>query len=152
MKKFAFRLESVLRIRRLQEDQVRTRLMAANRDVQVARARVEARQSRYDTLPRPMGVHDHDSMERAWFTLDAAAGAIRFAHEEQVIAEQAADAIRIEWVEARRRTEVLERLRERARDEWAVETRRAEDRAVDELVVARHHRTLTETRDRERAA
>jgi flagellar export protein FliJ len=152
MKKFAFRLESVHRIRRLQEDHVRARLVAANREVQLAQARVEARQTRYDSLPRPVGVLDHDSLERAWFTLDAAAGAIRFADDELVAAQQIAEAIRLEWVEARRRTEVLERLRERAHDEWALETRRADDRAVDELVVARHHRTLHETTDRERAA
>ncbi len=151
MKKFAFRLESVLRIRRLQEDQVRARLIAAHRDVQLAIARVHARHDRYADLPRPVGVHDHDEMERAWFTLDAAAGAIRFAQDEQVLAEQAAEAIRLEWVDARRQTEVLERLRERDRDDWVVETRRAEDRAVDELVVARHHRTAERLKN-ERAA
>lgn len=140
MKRFSFRLEAVLRVRRIQEDQVRARLVAANRDVTLAAAKVVERQARYDTIERPLGVASHDELERAWFALDAAAGAVRFAHDEQLAAEARAAEIRVEWTEARRRTEVLERLRERAHEEWVVEVRRAEDRAVDELVVARHHR------------
>ncbi len=140
MKRFSFRLEAVLRIRRLQEDQVRARLIAANRDVQLATLKVQERQTRYDTLPRPSGTTSHEELERAWFTLDAAAGAVAFADDERLSTIAVAEEIRIEWLAARQRTEVLARLRARAHEEWVIETRRDEDRLVDELVVARHHR------------
>jgi flagellar export protein FliJ len=138
MKRFSFRLESVLRVRRIQEEQVRARLLQANRDVQLATERVVTRQARYDSLDRPLGTMDHDALERSWFTLDAAAGAVRHAHDQRIDAEIRATEVRHEWVEAKQRTEVLERLRERAHDDWLVDVRRDEDRAVDDLVVARH--------------
>ncbi len=137
MRKFAFRLESVLRVRRVQEDGARAQLSLANRDVQIAAARVNARRERYDDLPRPHGVHESDTLERIWFSLDAAAGAVGYAHRERVDAEARAAERRGEWTEARRRTQVLERLRTRAHDEWLIDARRDEDRQVDDLVVAR---------------
>lgn len=133
MKRFAFRLESVLKVRQIQEDQARARLTLANRDVQLAREQVEQRQRRYDAMERPLGVFDHDGLERAWFTLDAAAGSVRHAHELQVGAEIRAHELRHEWVEAKRRAEIVERLRVRAHDEWLVEARRDETRTNDEL-------------------
>lgn len=140
MKRFAFRLESVLRVRRIQEDQARARLLAANREVQLAVAAVAERQRRYDTLDRPHGTLSRDVVERAWFSLDAAAGAVQFAFGAQIEAETRAAMAREAWTEARRRTQTIERLRERAHEEWLVEVRRDENRAVDDLVVARFMR------------
>ena len=148
MKRFTFRLEAVLRIRRLQEDQVRARLIAANRDIQLATLKVQERQQRYDTLPRPFGPTSHEELERSWFTLDAAAGAIAFADDERLAAIAIAEEIRTEWLAARQRTEILGRLRERAREEWVIAARRDEDRLVDELVVARHHRQSNRPHER----
>lgn len=140
MKRFAFRLESVLRVRRIQEDQARARLLAANREVHAAVAAVAERQHRYDTLDRPSGTHPLDDLERAWFSLDAAAGAVQFAFGAQIEAETRAAIAREEWTEARRSTQTIERLRERAHEEWLIEVRRDEHRAVDDLVVARFMR------------
>ena len=47
---------------------------------------------------------------------------------------------RQEWMAARQRVEALERLETRRRAEHALEVQRAEDRLVDDLVVARHAR------------
>lgn len=144
MKRFAFRLESVLHVRRIEEDQSRARLIIANRDVALATQRVAERQLRYDSLERPLGTTDHDSLQRAWFALDAAAGAVRHAYAHQVDAEAHAEQLRDEFVECRRRTEVLERLRVRDHDQWRTEVRRAEVREIDDLVVARHRHQLLE--------
>lgn len=144
MKRFAFRLESVLHVRRIHEEQARARLITANRDVEVATRRVADRQRRYDSLERPLGATDHDSLQRAWFELDAAAGAVRHAYAHQVEAEACAVELRDEFIECRRRTEVLERLRVRAHEEWRTEVRRAEIREIDDLVVARHRHRIHE--------
>jgi flagellar export protein FliJ len=55
-----------------------------------------------------------------------------------------AEELRDAWVACRRRTEILERLRVRAQDEWRTEVRRAEIREIDDLVVARHRHRLLE--------
>lgn len=144
MRRFSFRLESVFRVRRIQEEQVRARLITANRDVQLATQRVDERRHRYDALDRPLGVFDHDGLERAWFTLDSAAGAVHHAQEERVAAEVHANQVCYEWTDAKRRTEVLERLRARAHEDWLVEVRHDDDRTVNDLVVARYqHRART---------
>ena len=72
--------------------------------------------------------------------LDNAAGAITVARGEYRQALAVVEERRAEWAEARRRVAALERLEERRRDEHAIEVRRAEDRLVDDLVVARHAR------------
>ena len=55
MKRFRFRLDQVLHVRRVQEDQARFKLLAANRDVQLAAARVEQRLTDYAGRSLPMG-------------------------------------------------------------------------------------------------
>ena len=74
------------------------------------------------------------------FRLDNAAGAITVARAEYRHALELVEARRAEWTAARQRVAALERLEARRRDEHAIEARRAEDRLVDDLVVARHAR------------
>ena len=140
MKRFRFRLDQVLHVRRVQEDQARFKLLAANRDVQLAAARVEQRLTDYAGRSLPMGPQSYADFERAVFLLDsgaAAVGTARVAHRES---QEVAESRRIDWTDARRRVAALERLEERRRAEHAVEVQRAEDQLVDDLVVARHAR------------
>ena len=138
MKRFRFRLEQVLRVRRLQEDQAKNALLAANRDAHDAAVLVNNRLAEYATRSFPTGTRSYEEFERALFLLDSAAGAVdvaRIAHRDSlvVVSER-----RDEWTASHRRVAALERLEERRRDEYAIESRRAEDRLVDDLVVARH--------------
>jgi flagellar protein FliJ len=140
VRKFRFRLEQVLRVRMLQEDQARGELMVANRAAQEAAARVENRLDEYKSRSLPEGPQSYEAFERALFMLDSAAGAVdvaRLAHRETL---EVVDVRRAEWAAARRKVAALERLEERRREEHAIEVRRAEDRLVDDLVVARHGR------------
>ena len=68
------------------------------------------------------------------------ARAINVARAEYGRALEVVDVRRGEWTAARQRVAALERLEARRRDEYAIESRRAEDRLVDDLVVARHAR------------
>src|SRR5207247_9557935 len=101
---------------------------------------VENRLVEYRSRSLPEGTQSYENFERALFMLDSAAGAVdvaRIAHREAL---DVVDARRADWAAARRKVAALERLEERRREEHAVEVRRAEDRLVDDLVVARHGR------------
>jgi flagellar FliJ protein len=140
MKQFRFRLEQVLRVRRIQEDRERAALMVANRNAREAAQRVEDRLVDYGARPRPSGPQTIDEFERSLFLLDTAAGAVTVARTEHRSALEVVDERRTAWSAARMRVHALERLEERRRAEHEIEMRRAEDRLVDDLVVARHAR------------
>lgn len=138
MKKFQFRLDSVLRVRRVQEDLARAELLRANHDLALATGALADRNESYAHTPRPGGVQSNELFHRTWFRLDSAARAVIAAEAARRAREQEAELRREELAAASRRVSALERLEERARDEYAVELRRAEDRLVDDLVVSRH--------------
>jgi len=79
LKRFRFRLEQVLRVRRLQEDMARAELMHAHREARAAADRVNARIVDYSNTPRPHGEQPYDEFHRVQFHLDNAAGAITVA-------------------------------------------------------------------------
>lgn len=138
MKRFRFRLEQVLRVRRLQEDQARLALLTANRAAHDAARTVETRLVEYSARSLPPGPQSYEDFERALFLLDSAAAAVdvaRIAHRDAL---EVVAAKREEWTGRHRRVAALERLEARRRDEYELELRRAEDRLVDDLVVARH--------------
>jgi flagellar protein FliJ len=140
LKRFRFRLEQVLRVRRLQEDIARGALMTAHHAAREAADVVNARIEDYAAASRPSGAQTYDEFNLIQFRLDNAAGAIAVARGAYNQAVEIVDVRRAEWTAARQRVAALERLEARRRDEHAVEVRRAEDRLVDDLVVARHAR------------
>ncbi|HTL86900.1 MAG TPA: flagellar FliJ family protein [Acidimicrobiia bacterium] len=140
MKRFRFRLEQVLRIRRLQEDQARAALLAAHHDAHLAATRVEQRLATYAERAFPEGPQTYEAFEQTLFMLDSAAGAVelaRIAHRESL---DVVDDRRADWAATQRRVAALERLEERRREEHALHARRDEDRLVDDIVVARYGR------------
>lgn len=144
MKKFRFRLEQVLRVRRLQEDMARAELMHAHREARAAADLVNGRIAEYTGAPRPDGEQPLDEFNRVQFHLDTAARAITVARASYRRALEVVDDRRSNWAAARQRVAALERLEARRREEYAVEARRADDRLVDDLVVARHSRGASE--------
>jgi flagellar biosynthesis chaperone FliJ len=140
MKRFRFRLDQVLHVRRVQEDRARFALLSANRDERLAQASVDARLAIYADRRLPLGPQTHPDFERAVFMLDSGAAAVdvaRLAHRDALTV---VDVRRAEWTDARRRVAALERLEARRRAEHTIEVQRAEDQLVDDLVVARHAR------------
>ena len=140
MKRFRFRLEQVLRVRRLQEDLARAALMRSHNDARAAADRVNARIAEYTAASRPNGAQSYQAFNLMQSHLDNAAGAITVARADYREALDAVEERRTEWAAARQRVAALERLEQRRRDEHAIEVQRAEDRMVDDLVVARHAR------------
>jgi flagellar FliJ protein len=140
LKRFRFRLEQVLRVRRLQEDMARAALMHAHREARLAAERLNARIAEYGDAPRPNGEQPLETFNRVHFDLDNAAGAITVARAGYEHTLRVVDDRRVDWAAARQRVAALERLEARRREEHEVEARRADDRLVDDLVVARHAR------------
>jgi len=140
LKRFRFRLEQVLRVRRLQEDMARAELMHAHRQARAAADRVNARIADYTAAPRPYGEQPLPDFNLVQFHLDNAAAAITVARGSYQHALGVVEDRRADWAAARQRVAALERLEARRRDEYAIEARRADDRLVDDLVVARHSR------------
>ncbi len=79
MKKFRFRLDQVLHVRRVQEDRARAELLTANRDANLAAARVEERLADYAQRTLPLGPQTFAAFERAVFLLDAGAAGVETA-------------------------------------------------------------------------
>jgi flagellar export protein FliJ len=140
VKRFRFRLDKVLHVRRVQEDQARGELLLANRSAQLAALLVEERRASYAQRAFPTGPQSYADFERTLFLLDAAAGAVEVARHQHRDALDVVDERRADWAIARRKVAALERLEERRREEHAVEVRRAEDQLVDDLVVSRFAR------------
>ena len=137
MKRYEFRMAKVLRVRRLQEDAARAGIAVARMAEQRASDAVAGSYDHYRGLSPAnpaapaaafLGLRDQASYR---------ATAVRLAEGHlQVAAEATEQAVSV-WHESHRRVEALERLDERRRDEHQIEARRAEDAAVDEIVVSR---------------
>jgi flagellar export protein FliJ len=140
LKRFSFRLDSVLRVRRIQEEQAKARLLTANAAAREAERVVDARVERYYAMQRPEGVQVEPQFARTWFHLDNAADAVDVARDQRITALAAVTERRAEWTEASMRVAALERLEERQRAEHAIEVQRDTDRLTDDLVVSRYTR------------
>lgn len=141
MKRYAFRMDKILRVRRLQQDTAAAAVAGARRDEERAADALRAARERYDGLaPAPALRRAVDFLalrDRAGHRA-AAVGQASAQRESATAARAAAVA---GWQDAHRRVDALERLEERRRAEHAIDARRAEDATADEMIVARVRRT-----------
>ena len=139
MKRYRFRLESVMHVRRTQEDVARQRLAIANADVRRSYAALGAATGRYQALAETLGPLDVDSFRDSRLSGENSAAGVAAARRRVELAESAAEARRAEWSHAARQVSALERLDERRQSEWWTDFRRQEDVEVDDMVTARRH-------------
>jgi flagellar protein FliJ len=138
--RYKFRLEQVLRVRRVQEELARADLQAANREVERAEDLLHARFDRYRTMPAVDGPLPTSAFLASRDRADlVAAGVVAAGALRQAAREQAAERRRV-WSAVATRVTGLERLDERRRAEHTVEAVREEDRQADEVVVGRYRR------------
>jgi flagellar export protein FliJ len=136
MAKFKHRLEKLIEYRRLQEGWAKDAWMEAQAArIEGERARDQA-WARYRREQRAMTGDPRAQMEQALY-VDRLAG--EAAAEEAalgvVISEE--EIARRAWLQARQDAEALEKLREKAREEWRREQDRREQAELDELAVLR---------------
>lgn len=138
MKRFRFRLEAVLSIRDLAERRARERFGLSQQKVtDAAQALLLARHRRAE-----LGESLANARTGCFRAADQAGGmaALRAAERGEidatrllVEAEIARDRVREEWLFARRRLQVIERLEERARQAHREAADKAEQNLLDEL-------------------
>jgi flagellar FliJ protein len=137
MKRYEFRMQKVLRVRRLQEDAARAAIAAARTAEQRASDAVAGSYDHYRALASDTSAASAMGFLGQRDQASYRATSVRLAEGNlRVAADATADAVST-WHVSHRRVEALERLDERRREEHGIEARRAEDTAVDEIVVAR---------------
>lgn len=138
---YRFRLDTVSRVRALQEEQARARLAAARRADETARADTGRRRG---VLARAGHGGATESSTTTWHATrdrqDRLAAALRAAqaaesHAADLVLERSG-----EWEAAAVALRSLETLDERHRQTWRDERRRAEQAELDELSAARFGR------------
>jgi flagellar export protein FliJ len=134
---FRFRLETVLRVRRVEETRAKEVFAAATREVARRSARARLARSACDALPDVLPAMTADEFEAfrqraAWLAHAAAAAvtALELAAAEHALARE-------QMISARQRVEALERLADRRRHEWVDASVRAEALELDNVVAAR---------------
>lgn len=138
MKRFRFRLESVLSLRAVAELAERERFGVAQRELAAALDARRLAAERRDTLARSIAESvagtfrpaEHSASLRA---LDLARQAELEAARRAEQATTARDRARETWLAARSRLQVIERLQTRARDAHREAAEKAEQTLLDEL-------------------
>lgn len=141
MRRFQFRPQAALDLRLRQEEAAEQTLARATEDLRQASAACDAAARAIDEAQarRVQSWTMGQSIPVEWHTnwmagLERTIARARSAREERRIEqERAAELAR----EARKQVKVLERLKARAVQAWQLETRRAEQKALDELASLR---------------
>jgi flagellar export protein FliJ len=140
MKRYAFRLQTVLRVRKIQEDQAKTALLLANRALAEADAERLRRWEKYESITVSNELCTATEFEAGRFRWDMAAqSAILSDHMREERALEVVDA-RDAWREASQKVQVLERLDDRRREEWQHDVNHEELVEVDDIVTGRFKR------------
>jgi flagellar protein FliJ len=136
--KRSFRLDTVLRVRKAQEETARAELARENGEVRQAMTERDRAAQRYREVPVSSGPVPASVFGREAAAADLAAATLLEARSHLSLAEaQAAVALR-QWREAAQRVEALERLELRRLEEARADEARRESAAVDDLVTARY--------------
>jgi len=137
MKRYRFRLEAVLRVRRIEEESAAADLAAASKALQLAEAEIDRRLDHYRAIATPDGPVPHEQFLAQRARCDHAAAAVVLAGAARSSAEAEVHRARDRWAAATMRVRALERLDERRRGEHDAEVRRDEIVTLDEVFAAR---------------
>jgi flagellar export protein FliJ len=150
MKKYAFRLETVRRVRRAQETVAKANLARANNEVTDAIAAVEARITRYEeklatrpegaALPTGGTVVRVDAFMRRRYFNELAGNAVVAARSSLSAAQLEADIARGMWSEKAKEVKALDRLDERRKEEHLLAYNHEVTAEVDDIVTGRFSR------------
>lgn len=137
MKAYRFRLDSVLRVRQLQERAAAQRLAVAVRELQDARAELASARRSLAGLAAPAGRVTAGMVQWTQAQSDRMSERARQRSAEVETAEELARQATGDWGTAQQRMATLERLDERHLALWRTEFDRSEGVALDDLTTAR---------------
>lgn len=139
MKKYKFAFGGVQRVRKIAEEQARGALLDAQRHADEASAQLQARLADIGAaIPAP-GLRSSVEFQAEREHLDRHRIAVMAARTAEVNALEALGSAREAWIEASRQVRALDRLDERKRAEWTLETTRAAQLATDEIATIKYH-------------
>ena len=130
------RLGSLLRVRRLQEDVARARLIAETSAEQEARSLLVAAEERYAGAGAGAAVQETREFLAERRHREALAGSVRAAGREVESAAESTGIARQGWSEAAMRVAALDRLEERFTEAARLERLAAEQRTAEEASAA----------------
>ncbi|MFN8051655.1 MAG: flagellar FliJ family protein [Acidimicrobiales bacterium] len=139
MKRYKFAFGSVQRVRGIAEEQARAALADAQRTADEASAELQARLADIGAARPTPGPRSVTEFQAEREHLDRHRIAVTAARAAEVNALELLGSARDEWVAAARQVRALERLDERKRAEWTLETTRAAQLVTDEIATIRYH-------------
>lgn len=137
MKAYRFRLDSVLRVRRLQERVATQKLAVAVRDLEQARIDSDRARHGLEVLTAPVGRLAIGEIRWSHAQSGRMSEAAREKAETVEAAAAVAQQANAAWGSARQRTAALERLDERQVALWRIELERGEAAVLDDLATRR---------------
>ncbi len=143
MKRFRFRLDTVLRVRRLEQQQAEGHLFDAGRRLVEAEQQLGVLEQRLlvsGRAPRPTAAA---ALQADWALRQGHVDAVAQQRRQVVLAEQERESARLRWVVQAAKVGALERLEARHRVLHDAQVRHAEAVLLDELVTSRHGRLLS---------
>lgn len=140
MKRYRFRLDTVLRVRRIEEERAVAQLAQAQRKEQEAKRLQMSRLERYQTMKPPVGVRTTEVFIADRTHIELVASSVVAAATAHEIAVVNVEEHRTSWSQAAGRVTSLENLEERDRLEYDFELNKAETAALDDLTSARRGR------------
>ena len=140
MKRYAFRLQPVLRLRRSEEDRARAALLAAVAQLGAEKDELAVRRDAcLSRPPLPSGATSAQFLQEQAVRAALARSVGEQERRLRAVDEQR-EVARLAWSRTAERVGALERLEERQRAEHRAEELREDDRTTDELVVSRYGR------------
>ena len=137
MKAYRFRLDSVLRVRQLQERVAAQQLAVAVRELHVAEAELARARRSLEVLAAPAGRVTAGTVQWVLAQSGRMSETAQLRADEAEAAEEVARQATQRWGSARQRTAMLERLDERHVALWRAELDSSEGVALDDLTTGR---------------
>lgn len=138
MKKYKFAFGSVQRVQRIVEEQAAMSLAEAQRAADAASAQLQARLADIGAARSAPGQRTATEFQAEREHLDRHRVAVTAARAAEINALELLGGARTDWVAAARKVRAFDRLDERKRAEWTLETTHAAQLVTDEIATIRY--------------
>lgn len=138
MKKYKFAFGSVQRVRKIAEEQARIALLDAQQEADKASAELQSRLADIGAARSAPSTRSAVEFQAERDHLDRHRIAVMAARTAEINALDLLGSARSEWIDAARKVRALERLDERKRAEWTLETTHAAQLVTDEVATIRY--------------
>jgi len=142
VKRYRFRLEALLRVRRIEEDRAALELAAARNAAIRAAHEQDAAETHYETRRQGLDRQTLATFLARRNLADTSAAMVIAARQRSTAAAATVEDRRTDWSTAAGRVTGLERVDERGRDAHRAEADRQEGLTIDDIVTSRHRRVV----------